>query len=103
MNLVLKALNKEKNKVREFEVSFSKTYNFAIIYDYAAESESFLPVLVDGIKGMSTDDVSIYCSEGQIYEELVNIKKVIITEEKLELIEPKNQLTDTRNEVKSEG
>lgn len=89
MNLILKALNKEKTIIRQFQVSISKEHNFAVIHDYLPEYETFLPVLSDGIKSLSTNDVSIYCIDSESYSNATNIKKLKVSEEKVEVIESK--------------
>lgn len=102
MNLILKAINKEKSKIRQFPVSFSKEPLFAVIYEILPEHDSFLPALVDGIKAISGDAVEIYCTDSDLFTEIENVKKLKCNEETIEVMEPKNQLTDANNEVKSE-
>ncbi len=100
MNLILKAINKEKSKIRQFPVAFDNDNTFAIIYEYIAEYDSFLPALVDGIKSLSKDNIEIYCTETEMFTEITNVKKLKCNEETIEVMEPKNTLTDANNEVK---
>jgi hypothetical protein len=100
MNLILKAINKEKSTIRQFPVSFSKEPRFAVIYDILPEHDSYLPALVDGIKSMSGDTVEIFCTESDLFSEIQNVKKLKWTEETVEVIEPKKSLTDINDVVK---
>lgn len=89
MNLVLKSINREKNKIREFHVSIFKDPTFSIIYEYLSEYETFLPGLIEGIKSFTTEDMPIYCVGSSLYSELNDIKKLKVTEDKIELLEQK--------------
>lgn len=93
MNLVFKSINKEKTSAREFRVTIAKDLNFGIIYEYSSAYESFLPDLVYGIKSMSTEDVTIYCSEDALYAEVSNLKRLKLTDDKIEVMEPNLVIT----------
>ncbi len=98
MNLILKAINNDKSKIRQFPVSFSGN-SFAIIYEYQPEFEEFLPNLISGIRSMSSDDIPIYCAASQMYSEIENIRKVTLKDDKVVFIEPKDKLTSTSEQV----
>ena len=79
-------MNTEKNAIRQFSVSFATQENFAVIYEFLPEHESFLPALVDGIKYMSTQEVTIFCTKSEMFSAVEDPQKVVIKEEKVVLV-----------------
>lgn len=98
MNLILKAIDTQKSKIRQFPVSFSGK-SFAVIYDYQNDHESFLPDLISGIRYMSSEDITIYCVSSQMYSEVEGVRKVTLKDDKVVFTEPNNKLTTTPEQV----
>jgi hypothetical protein len=94
MNTLLRAINKEKNKIKLFPVSFYED-KLAIIYDYENNQETFLPHIIEGIMEHTHDNARIIAtsdgqfSEIQSYQEVIMEKGEIKLSKKLDLIEEK--------------
>lgn len=98
MNLILKAIDTKKSKIRQFPVTLSGK-SFAVIYEYQSDYETFLPDLIEGIRYMTSEDVTIYCASSQMYSEIEGVRKVTLTDDKVVFTEPNNKLTTNPEQV----
>jgi hypothetical protein len=86
MNVILKAIDKDKTKMRQFPVTFADNENFVIIYEVNTEHEVFLDNLVKGILSTSREGVQIYCTSNSLFDEIEDIRKVNVKENVVELL-----------------
>ena len=76
MNTLIKASNKEKNKIKLFPVSFYAD-KLATIYDYENSLESFLPNLVEHILDQSENARIVVTPEDQ-FESIESFQEVLM-------------------------
>lgn len=89
MNVILRAIDNEKTKMKQFPVSFADTENFVVIYEFLPEHESFLTNLVKGITSCSKEGVIIYCTPSSMFSDIEDIKKVITKDTVVSLVSAK--------------
>ncbi len=86
MNVILRAIDQEKTKMKQFPVSFADTENFVIVYEFLPEHEVFLTNLVKGILSTSREGAQIFCTSGSLFDEITDIKKVSIKDDNISLV-----------------
>lgn len=90
MNLIMRALDQDKQRIKEFPVSFYEN-KMAIIYEFSPEHSIFLENLVNGINEIANEKALIICTPSQIFTSIEKFQKVKY-EDKIELIDPKKDL-----------
>jgi hypothetical protein len=91
MNLYLRALDKDKKRIKQFPVTLLGN-KAAIIYECEGY-EPFILNLIKGIKGMSSEDIEIFIVTSPMFSEFESLKKLVVTESgELQVIEPKSDL-----------
>jgi hypothetical protein len=89
MNVILKAIDQEKTKMRQFPVTFADGENFIVIYEFLPEHEIFLSNLVKGILSTAREGVQIFCTPCSMFSEIEDIKKVSIKDDNISLVAAK--------------
>ena len=86
MNTLMRAINKEKSKIKLFPVSFYED-KLAIIYEYEPSLDSFLPHIIEGIMEHTNEQARIIATSECQFSEIQSYQEVIMEKGEMKLSE----------------